>query len=280
MIPILKIESTLQKDISNIEKQLLRDLEKIIDDYSVRGVLQYSENLSELENKILEALRKAGYPEAMNKFFEAFPLLGKSIFDEYKISEIKSQRQQRFINYATDQLRGKTFQNEVVNLFSETIRSGALNEMPRSQMVENLSKIITEKQPLSNYVTNTASTLIGQYDGVVNQDIFEKFKPTKFYYISSIVENSRPICDHIKDKFGSRSISIDELKVVLDEYAPNGVPSEDRITFETVNDKVRTMKKGSGMVDGTTVENFSIVRGGYNCRHQVRWDLTYKTLKN
>jgi hypothetical protein len=261
----------LIKDVGKVNKKLLIELDKILIDLSNKGVLEVNDNLAELEEKTRKALKDAGYPEAMQNFFEVFPQLAKNIFDEYKIAEIKSKRRDGFETYAKQKLTGSEFNAKVVGALTDNIREGSFLNKTYSDQKALLRDLLVEKGLVTNYVASVADTLLGQYRGTISQDIFDKYQPKEFAYIASTIETTRPFCDHLKD-FGGR-ISVEQLKKSLDEYCPNGIPSETRITYETVNDKKLTREKGSGMIDGTTFENFSVVRGGWRCRHEVRWFL-------
>jgi hypothetical protein len=116
-----------------------------------------------------------------------------------------------------------------------------------------------------------AKDAIMQYDGLIQEELRQKFKPTSGRYIGSLIEDSRPFCDHMKDKFANRPVSITQLQTALDEFCPNGQPSQSKITFETVNGETKSQAKGSGMIQGTNIQNFPSLRGGYNCRHEWKW---------
>jgi len=81
-----------------------------------------------------------------------------------------------------------------------------------------------------------------------------KFKPKKGRYVGSLIETSRPICSHLI-KMGN-PISREQLTKVLDKYCPKGKPD---------------LVLGRGMIEGTNIDNFSINKGGYQCRHIWIW---------
>ena len=120
--------------------------------------------------------------------------------------------------------------------------------------MKRLNEAIIEKPELTRYVRQVATDALFQYDGALNEDIKKEFGFTKFRYLGSLVEDSRPFCEHMKSLGGV--IDIEQLKIALDDFCPNGEPKKG---------------KGDGMIKGTTVANFSINRGGYNCGHRVRW---------
>ena len=263
----------LIKDIEKVNRRFVLKMDKLLISLSNKGVLEVDEaKLGELEKETRKALQEAGYTETMQNFFEVFPFLAKNLFNEYKIAEIRSKRQDNFIVYAKNKLSGSQFNTDVVNVLTDSIREGAFLGKEFTEQKTILADLLVEKNLLTNYVTTTANDLMYQYRGTINSDIKEKYNPKYFNYLGREVETSRPICSHLIDNFGAR-ISVDELKKVLDEYAPNGIPSEEVITYETVNGIKKKAKKGSGMIKGTNIDNFDVVRGGYYCQHEVVWVL-------
>lgn len=99
---------------------------------------------------------------------------------------------------------------------------------------------------LQRYAHQIARDSIMQYDGTVNAQIMKTYEMTNISYVGSLIEDSRPQCIRWVEDFDG-IIPVDEL--------------EDEIVWAE--------KNGSGMIDGTTVENFCVNRGGYNCRHQA-----------
>ena len=76
----------------------------------------------------------------------------------------------------------------------------------------------------------------------------------------------------MKNKYGSNPIKISELQNDLDEYCPNGIPSDDKITIDG-----KQYKKGAGMMKLTTVKTFPLFKGGAenNCHHKWRWNIQF-----
>jgi hypothetical protein len=108
---------------------------------------------------------------------------------------------------------------------------------------------------------------LSQYDGAMNKMIADVYEFDNFIYVSNTIETSRPFCIHMRDDLGGR-FSKDQLKIALNEYCPAGDPSDQTIEYKTHSGEVKRGKKGSGMIKGTTVENFVQLRGGYGCRHR------------
>jgi hypothetical protein len=187
---------------------------------------------------------------------------------------IKSPLTQEYRRQVAENLRGLGAAEALIKPIEDVLRLDALRGLTVEQAATELRNLIRPedgKGITQARIEQVAQDALMQYDGIIQEEVAKVFNPTKGRYFGSVIETSRPFCDHMKDKFANRIIEVSELKVVLNEYIPNGEPSEDKITYETVNGVISTKKKGSGMIKGTTAENFYIYRGGYRCRHEWKW---------
>ena len=178
---------------------------------------------------------------------------------------IKNKYLTELKNQAIENLKSSgTIYQEITKPVEQVMRlsiiRGISYQDAKDQLSGNLGK-------LESYVKTITKDTLNTYDGAINNEIKERYKLETMIYVGSLIETSRPICLHLKEK--SRWTK-DELKSVLDEYCPNGVPSEKTIMIQQGDKEVR-MKKGSGMIEGTNVDNFTVNRGGYGCRHLARW---------
>jgi hypothetical protein len=165
-----------------------------------------------------------------------------------------------------------------VDKIDEALRLQAIKGSTFEEAAATLKELVTATDSgggiADRHFNQVARDAIMQYDGLIQEGLYNTFKPTAGRYLASVIETTRPICDHIKDRFGNQLIKRTELKAILDDYAPGGTPSDERITYQTVTNQPITAKKGSGMIQGTTIDNFQIFRGGYNCRHEWKWDFS------
>ena len=106
------------------------------------------------------------------------------------------------------------------------------------------------------------------YNGAIQNTIKQKYNSTKGVYLNSLTETSRPFCIHMKETYGNKDITIEQLQKSLDEYCPNGIPSDKLIEIDG-----KILRKGTGMIEGTTVQNFAIYRGGHGCNHNWSWTI-------
>lgn len=95
---------------------------------------------------------------------------------------------------------------------------------------------------LQAYAGQIARDSLFQYNGTVQDNIGKKYKLTKFLYVGGLVKDSRPFCKHLVSL--DRKIELKEVPQLLLQY-PDGI------------------------IPNTTMENFPVRRGGFNCLHNV-----------
>ena len=100
------------------------------------------------------------------------------------------------------------------------------------------------------YATQVARDSISEYQGQINQMYAKEFDFKYIRYIGSLVKDSRPLCKHLIHTYGTKPIPVTELNKTLKKYGGS-----------------KSLSKG--MKPNTSIENFCIVRGGYNCMHEA-----------
>jgi len=262
----------IKKEIERVNNKFSALLIEYIAKFSVRGQLEYDDSMAFLEQDIAKILKEAGYSDAISGYFEYFTKILTSTISNYtRVAEVEQALSQSrsadlITQSTTDSLKGLGIKENIINPLAKQIRTFILTGGTYNDLKGFLKNSIENNGKLTQYVTQITVDAFSQYDGALQNEIKTKFKPTKFYYIGDEIETSRPFCTHMKDTYGSSPISIEQLEKDLNEYCHNGIPSEKSIT---INGKQK--KKGAGMLEGTTVTNFDINRGGFQCRHKVRW---------
>lgn len=266
------------KDIDKANNSIINTLNNVLYTFSNKGILEQDINrLAVLDDSIRNAFISSGYSNATNKLI--------SILDDIEEQNVKSYKKDRIIvknigendlvkslkEVIISNLKGQGLSENILKPLENNIRQSILLNKKIEDTIGNLRSLIVEKNIIIKHTDRIVIDSIHQYHGTINNQIAIDNKLEWFYYIGSEIENTRPICSHIQDTYKGGAIKKSELKQILDIYCPAGIPSEDKITYETVNDVKKTAKKGAGMIDGTTIENFTINRGGYRCRHEVKW---------
>ena len=265
----------LAKNNNKLYDLLLNELSK----HTSRGRLIINkEALAELDSVIRKNIIASGYQDNVNKLFidlskliELNGLWYKNIINDYSSLINKSDVIPMYLEKMSYYLRGGGASYNIVRPLEEIFRE---NIMLGRGYVEVQNKLISRlnesDNPTIKYAKQVAYDGMMQYNGAINEQVRVAHDLEWFYYVGSEIETTRPICDHIRDNY-PKAIHKSELVKILDEFAPDGIPSKELITYETVNNKIITTNKGHGIYKNTTPENFTILRGGYNCRHDVKW---------
>lgn len=151
----------------------------------------------------------------------------------------------QLINAAVIQGKGTgALVKQFENLFTEGSEAQLTDIRGRS--------LLSYAKQITNDVTNAAN-------GQIQTHLRDKFGLNGLRYIGNTIRDSRPFCVHmLKDE--KMPMSFERLREVLKEYVGSKVHVE-------INGKLK--EKGAGMYANTTVENFPLVLGGYNCRHRM-----------
>lgn len=283
----------IEKEIIQADKELEKDLkevEKILFDSTIDFLVDFIESgkkltldkrkLAGLKSKIDKVIQSSKYQKSIEKYLSKYDLVDKVNTEwysknKYRIDKViadseilKEIKLQSYENLLSKEAISENLAKPILQQLRKDIIMGSTFETAK----QNLLSVTEGNEFIRRYAGQIARDSLSQYDGELNNQVREKFNLTKFYYIGSEIETSRPVCRHMKDK---KEWTLDELKVVLDEYCPNGIPSEKTEVIETRNAKgervKKSVKKGSGMIEGTNVSNFAMLRGGYECRHRVQF---------
>ncbi|MBK9330280.1 MAG: hypothetical protein IPM95_13480 [Sphingobacteriales bacterium] len=255
---------------------------KLIIELSRKGVIKItSEEIDFLENIVKRGTMPTLDDSNYNKFNEIIDKVYNKMDHEQanrnkqrlsKIDNLHTKKFKQFlINKVLNDLLLLNTDENVINTIKEISEKSDFFSLDLTSAIklvkQNLNKDITlKKEELKLLISDCLS----QYDGAMNDATRQAFEFNDLLYIGNTCADSRPICTHIKETYNGR-LTLNQLESILNEYCPNGIPSEEMITYQTINGIQRTSTKGSGMIIGTTVENFSQFRGGKGCRHTAIW---------
>ena len=266
------------KEIEKINKKLFSIIISHISDFVIDGKFDTSlSNVAKIKTFLIDALKKSGYVKATNEYMKVVDTIKEINTKWYNKENINISKSfdNLLVKNSEDAinniLRGGELIRNIVEPLNKSLTSGLILKSDFKETYRNLDNIINDKRIIPSYIENVAYDVMLEHDGTINNVVKVEHKLKYMYWIGSEIESTRPICSHIKDKYGSKAISEDQMQIVLDEYCPNGIPSKKSITYTTVNGKTFTREKGSGMKQGTNLENISEKRGGYKCRHEVKY---------
>ena len=289
----LQEEKTEQaiKELEGFEEKLYNKLVVYLASITNNGRLQATPaQLAELNNKIVNWTKELGYGKIVDTYLSALDEvdeINRKYYDSQVSQRVKNRIENEIIRspanteyrkQVSDNLRAQGAKSAIVDKIDEALRLQAIRGSTFGEAAATLKELVTKTSKgggiADRHFMQVSRDAIMQYDGIIQEKLYNVFKPTKGRYLASIIETSRPICDHIKDNYANRLITIPQLQVVLDEFCPNGIPSAVEIEYTTVTGKPIIAKKGDGMILNTTIDNFQILRGGYNCRHEWKWDFS------
>lgn len=289
---IAAAEDELFTALKGIDQQLAREIIKLYSKFVVGGelVLNAAE-LAQLEDSIISAVAATDYRDAVNTYipnFDAIKNLNKDIHkDLNKIDAAavldENDKIANFQSAVEAQLRGtnavkirvtengiKSVVNipnksldELIQPIADIIRTDVIQGISFEAATEGILDAISKKQlGLERYAGQIARDALNQADGIQNDEIRKEFDLEYVRYVGTIATNTRPVCYHFMTE--KRVIKYEDLQKELDQFIPNGIPSEST-TNKTPTGKRE--KKGGGMIPGTDANNWLVRRGGYNCRH-------------
>lgn len=256
-------EIPLKEGIQSTERAIYNELIKLYDRFiTEKGKLVKSRSqkllLADLEDRIFTILQRSTYKGKIEKYLKLFPettRLNKIIHTgingvSFKgITNDVNTLQKKAIKDLSSKLIDKTrLKSDIVNPIAEIMRQDILSGVTLKEAKEKLRKFITDNGQgygfMRQHVHQIASDSVSLYNGKVNHLVATEYELDAYRYVGSIVTDSRPQC----------------IRWVNHN---NGELTKEFLE----SDLYRSGDKG--MIPGTTVDNFPIYRGGYNCGHEA-----------
>lgn len=206
-----------------------------------------------LPNLLKAALDDIGYAKKAREYVANFDLVeagtaamldaqnGDKLSDN-RVSDLREFMEEQALSY----LAGDGLADAALGEIKKTLFNAGIGQSSYIETVDALGDLLAggadSDGAFSRVATLTARDSIYQYNGVLNEEASRQFGYNAFRYIGSVVDETRPQCERWTDK---EYLLFSDLEAEI-EWAFNN---------------------GSGMNPATTVDNFAIYRGGYNCRH-------------
>jgi len=259
---VLIAENDLVDNFDNIEKKIFDAVKKKINTMNVEGgkILFDDTNtaiVNEIDAVIQNALQGSNYPTQVKEFLRSFETIKQFNFDAQKsVNDISEKELSDLINpiqkaNVEQTLNGLTGTGVSTN-FIQPVREGIYKNIVAGTTISDMEVFLSNyilsnperMSQLKRYVTQVSRDSLNQFDGQVNSHIAETFGLDAFRYVGSLIDDSRPQCVRW---VGKNVLLASELQNELN-WAYNN---------------------GTGMIPGTTPNNFAVFRGGYNCRHSA-----------
>lgn len=276
--------SSINQLVNDLINRLLADLSVTVEG---RKLIFDPIFFAQLEDRIINYMKYLGYEDIIRNYINKYGLIDDKNLQYYSRSlqliedeALNEQRNEIFRKQVADNLAidGMLEAKDIANaLRTQALMGTDIVEVQESLKKDFLQGDNSENTEFARRIDVTTHDAIMQYNGMQQESIANEFGLVNFRYISSVIETSRPICTHIHDNYDI--VTKEDLSKILREYCPNGEPSQVKITYTTVNGVKHTKAKGSGMMKGTNEGNFAVLRGGYNCRHEVIYTRSQDTDK-
>lgn len=213
--------------------------------------------INELNDVISNAISSSGYPKKVNEYLRSFDTIKEFNFDAHKdVNDLSQDELEQLINPVQKQVVQQTIDgltgSGIDTQFIQPMKEGIFKNIVSGATITDLesylkSYILSDELSLGKfkkYTTQIARDTLNQFDGQVNSRIANEFGLNAYKYVGSLIQDSRPQCVRW---VGKGTLLLDELQTEISWANSNG----------------------SGMIPGTNPENFSVYRGGYNCRHSA-----------
>jgi hypothetical protein len=260
-------EEDFAVSMKKIEKELLKEINKLFESIDVSaGKIQTSDKviefLASIEKRIDTALKKSGYNANVNSLLKNFEVIRQNNIDihgalnnvaiPYKsLNGITKLEVENTIHKLLGSGISKDFKIPIREALYRNITLGATIQDAKLTIEDFILSSEDKPSRLLRYTTQVARDSLSQYDGAIQTTIKKELELNDYLYSGSIIRDSRCQCRYWvkKARLDAESLA-DEIDTALSGGSLDGCAC-------------------SGMIPGTTVENFAVYRGGYSCRHRA-----------
>lgn len=265
-----KLIEALLKRAPSVEKAVLDNLFKIIDNLDTKGGIFVGEALSsgqllEMQDGINRALRSSGYLTDAGIFIQdlgkltinSTMILEDQGFDFQKVGLSDLEKKWKMLTEESLLNSGirSEFKTPILKILNESISYGNSINESKSLLTEFVKGGNDKTGKLKSYLTVTSRDAIGQMQGQQMQSVANAVGYAGITYTGGLLKDSRGQCYHW----------VHDLK--------GFIPKEDvkeQIELAYRNQRLKLIEDGhkwGGMMLNTDENNFLVKRGGYGCIH-------------
>lgn len=215
--------------------------------------------IAELERRIYDRLEKLYYPQVAN-YLNAYDFV-----DERNITLQKNMNDITLTDADIKNVRAAVFNQAeymltrgVADAYVQPVKFALMQTVTEGRTIKQATSMlknwnegelpsgtIATARPtprLQAYAGQMARDSLFQYNGTVQDNVKDKYKLGSFLYVGGTVKATRPLCRHLVGM--KRKIKISEIPQLIIKYPEGTYPD-------------------------TTMDNFLVYRGGYNCLHSA-----------
>jgi len=279
---ITKGDNILFKVGDTLDERIYKRIRKFISQNTKDGKVSIdNKQLAIIDDIILKEIKDSGYNTELNNYLALFTQLENAISQEQaeinklRVSSIKelwnrSDMKKNITQRVIYDLGQTGIKDVFVKAISDVVRESSFFNLDLQSAEDRLRTKLVDDKYSQRYIRQTTFDALSQYDGAINNEVRIAYDFKIMNYSVNTIETSRPICVHLHDDLGGKVTDV-QLKQVLADYCPNGIPSEKSITYEVHTGEKKVAKRGSGMIEGTIFDNFTQLKGGWGCRHRAIW---------
>jgi hypothetical protein len=247
--------------LKGIEKDLFNDLIVLLSSFNFTDAtdLDVANIVAAIDKLYVQAINKPEFVNDTRKFLQNFDEVRKNALELHKeVSNLSYtpqfyemlNKQQRFLVDKTlyELQQGglkKYFVEDAKQVLLEAANLGYSQKQIEKRLRQRLLSQPDKDSYYVRYATQVSRDSVNQYNGQVNQMVQDEYDLDMIRYVGSVVGDSRPFCVHVRKELKGK-IKRSELPALLAKYSGS-----------------------SGMIQNTNANNFYVVRGGWNCRHEA-----------
>lgn len=265
-----RLVDNLIQGIPSIEKTVFDEIMNFLDSFEgVGGNFNIgtltAEKLTEIEARINQILIRGGYPAKVQTFIQDFGkvtintdlLLNANGFDTRPVQLSDMERKWKKLTADTliDSGLREDFKRPILKILDDAISYGdgigSVRQTLQDYVIGNKDK----SGKLKSYLTQTARDSVSQMQGQQMQSVANAVGYEGIRYVGGLLKDSRGQCSHW----------IQDLKGFIPK---ENLQAEITLAYKNQTAKlVEGPHKWGGMMPNTTVDNFMVKRGGFNCTH-------------
>ena len=257
--------TTLMSKVDVVEKKayevVLSKINKL--QYKSGRLLQNTANvkvIGEMKGALNNLLRSPSYISAIKTFGKEYDVVEKiqndyfsAIVEDFKPGGAANITKHTAIRQMVDNLVGggvnQAVTENAANILLRNMQSGS-NVRELTEELRNFMLTTSESAgALSKYSGQIATDSINQFAAAYNEQVTEDLGFEWFQYVGSLRDTSRDFCEAL----------ISQRYIHKSEFSKAAKGVLRNVTVST-----------AGMYKQTNANNLTVLRGGYNCKHQFR----------
>ena len=224
--------------------------------------------LTQLNKEINDIVLSPEYKDKVSAFTGVFGDLStlqndylSTVFDKFKPSKVLKAITDTSIDITIDQLQETGVTSSLASELKDILKQSITTGGSYSELTDTLRTSIRGNDQieggLMRYARTFTTDAINQFNATYTKQVSQDFKAEWYRYTGSNMETTREFCKVLKDKDGGY-FHINEVPGFL-----QGIIGNKQVEIYSKYDLPK------GMNEATNTDNFFVLRGGYNCGHQI-----------